>query len=410
MQHDSLPHIAERGLPEARRLSYKFQRIREQLRQAIRRGDFSGQLPGERELGRRLEANAKTINKALCDLASEGLLVRVIGRGTFVAEGNGRSPSESSEKVFHLFDAADCPSRPHRKAMIAAIGNALVRKGRRLDCHRIERLDEHGRVPVGSWHSSNRRTTAGLISFAADRLSGGNGGLDDNMIREAWRRHVPMIVLSGCAEDLKLSAVMPDYVAAGFSCAEHQFLLGCRRVVVLTSDQDGRETGMVMTGCRTAALRHDCLVTRLHTGEKDWPGRLLAEMGNANGDAATTQKAAVGIVCVGSSALAAARADTTVARLVTFGELAVTCIMEPGDATPQQTNLTAYEFDVNKIADWTVRLLLDARQGQRPIEVIVPGELCIRETVRPQSSHNGRNGTHAKGAIPSRMSAVDALI
>lgn len=82
MQHDSLPHIAERGLPEARRLSYKFQRIREQLRQAIRRGDFSGQLPGERELGRRLEANAKTINKALCDLASEGLLVRVIGRGT----------------------------------------------------------------------------------------------------------------------------------------------------------------------------------------------------------------------------------------------------------------------------------------------------------------------------------------
>src|SRR4051812_3537477 len=66
------------------RLSYKFQRLRERLRQAIVSGELSGKLPGERQLSRRFRVNAKTLSKALTDLAAEGLLERSIGRGTFV--------------------------------------------------------------------------------------------------------------------------------------------------------------------------------------------------------------------------------------------------------------------------------------------------------------------------------------
>jgi len=64
------------------RLSYKFQRLRERVRQAIGSGELSGKLPGERELAKRFSANAKTMGKALTDLAAEGLLDRRIGRGT----------------------------------------------------------------------------------------------------------------------------------------------------------------------------------------------------------------------------------------------------------------------------------------------------------------------------------------
>jgi DNA-binding GntR family transcriptional regulator len=66
-------------------LSYKYQRLRERLRQAISSGELAGRLPGERVLAKRYQANAKTINKALRDLTMEGLLVRHVGRGTFVA-------------------------------------------------------------------------------------------------------------------------------------------------------------------------------------------------------------------------------------------------------------------------------------------------------------------------------------
>lgn len=72
-------------------LSYKFQRLREQLRIAVTNGELTGKLPGERVLARKFQVNAKTLSKALTDLAAEGLLDRSIGRGTYVksADSNG---------------------------------------------------------------------------------------------------------------------------------------------------------------------------------------------------------------------------------------------------------------------------------------------------------------------------------
>src|SRR3982750_2343910 len=77
---------------QAARLSYKFQRLREKLRSAITSGELPGKLPGERQLAKRFHVNAKTLSKALTDLAAEGLLDRSIGRGTFV-KGSGPPPA-----------------------------------------------------------------------------------------------------------------------------------------------------------------------------------------------------------------------------------------------------------------------------------------------------------------------------
>src|SRR5438105_7761525 len=86
-QQDGQPSSADgRADPCVR---YKYQRLRDRLRGAISSGQLTGKLPGERELARRYDANAKTINKALCDLTTEGLLVRHVGRGTFVADSAG---------------------------------------------------------------------------------------------------------------------------------------------------------------------------------------------------------------------------------------------------------------------------------------------------------------------------------
>jgi hypothetical protein len=75
------------------KLSYKFQRLRERLRAAIASGELSGKLPGERLLAKRFHVNAKTLSKALTDLAAEGLLDRSIGRGTFVKGADGEAPA-----------------------------------------------------------------------------------------------------------------------------------------------------------------------------------------------------------------------------------------------------------------------------------------------------------------------------
>lgn len=76
-------------------ISYKYQRLRERLRTAIATGELSGRLPGERALSRRFRVNAKTLSKALTDLAAEGLLERSIGRGTYVAGQAPESPTHA---------------------------------------------------------------------------------------------------------------------------------------------------------------------------------------------------------------------------------------------------------------------------------------------------------------------------
>lgn len=78
--------------PSARRLSYKFQRLRERIRAAIDAGELAGKLPGERNLARQFNVNAKTLSKALTDLAAEGVLERNIGLGTFVRGGGEAAP------------------------------------------------------------------------------------------------------------------------------------------------------------------------------------------------------------------------------------------------------------------------------------------------------------------------------
>jgi DNA-binding transcriptional regulator YhcF (GntR family) len=97
--------IAARETQRGERLSYKFQRLRERLRDAVTNGELSGKLPGERELAKRFKANPKTLSKALTDLAAEGLLERSIGRGTYV-KGTS-APEDLGGRWLILVDEVD---------------------------------------------------------------------------------------------------------------------------------------------------------------------------------------------------------------------------------------------------------------------------------------------------------------
>ncbi|HTW93923.1 MAG TPA: GntR family transcriptional regulator, partial [Tepidisphaeraceae bacterium] len=95
-------------------MSYKFQRLRERIRHAVASGELAGKLPGERELARRFHVNAKTLSKALTDLAAEGLLQRSIGRGTFV---KGSEPAADAHGPWLLV----CDSADNEAQLIASL-------------------------------------------------------------------------------------------------------------------------------------------------------------------------------------------------------------------------------------------------------------------------------------------------
>jgi hypothetical protein len=110
-------------------LSYKFQRLREKLRAAIESGELSGKLPGERQLARRFRVNAKTLSKALTDLAAEGVLARSIGRGTFVrsaAEAAGNAQNISTDRWLLICDPDQVDSAVVRALCDANAGTQIT--------------------------------------------------------------------------------------------------------------------------------------------------------------------------------------------------------------------------------------------------------------------------------------------
>lgn len=69
----------------------KYAQLRETLAGAIRGGHWKPgtQLPPERELARLTRFSLGTVQRALRELADEGIVVRTQGSGTYVAEGRG---------------------------------------------------------------------------------------------------------------------------------------------------------------------------------------------------------------------------------------------------------------------------------------------------------------------------------
>ena len=365
MSDAALPRATNGASTHQTRLSYKFQRLREQLRSAIVGGEFHDRLPGERELGKRYKANAKTINKALCDLTSDGLLVRQIGRGTFVANGNDHAPASGQFVCFNLADHSDAP---YRAAILDGVTRLLADHAHRLDTIPAGNLDACGRVPVSNWAQSIRRSTSGVIFYPCEPLSGGPGRPRDDLLAELSRRRVPSILLGATAASAKTHSVCPDYTDAGFRLAEHLILCGCTRIVMVCSAHAEREVELVWNGAWVAAARHRVELLR-HTLS---PDRLADEHSEG------TEIQHTGLLTVGGAATRAVLATAAAREHGADAKCSIVCILEPGDTTARDCNVTSYEVEPSLLAAWAARLLTQSQPADRPTEVLVPGTLTPR--------------------------------
>lgn len=77
-------------LPETSRARHKHVAIREYVRELLADSDPGTPAPSERELVQRFGVARMTVRQALDALVAQGLLVRIPGRGTFVAEPRTR--------------------------------------------------------------------------------------------------------------------------------------------------------------------------------------------------------------------------------------------------------------------------------------------------------------------------------
>ncbi len=209
---------------DAPRLSYKFQRLREQIRRAISSGEFRGKLPGERQLARRFRVNAKTLSKALTDLAGEGLLDRSIGRGTFVKGAVEQHPS--GDRWLIICDPAQASANVIRMLQQANPNSQVVTSASNL---RPSYLNQFKAVVNFSWETSYE------------------------FLRSLVVRNLNVVLVNREPKMLSINSVLVDRAPGAWSLARDLLLWGHRRLLAI----EAREQTEVSDAVRNAVRQYD---------------------------------------------------------------------------------------------------------------------------------------------------------
>lgn len=357
-------------------LSYKYQRLRERLREAVLKRELPPKLPGERELGRQYGANAKTINKALNDLAMEGLLIRRVGRGTFIA---GHAPNDGPIAA------------PARYAWVAASGSASgeaqFERSRELLQHRGHRLervtcspDAAGEIPEAALPLSLLRQVRGLV------IAGGYPSRE--LLGHCRRRHLSVVLVHNHHDEIRLSAVAGDLAYGAFALTEHLIQLGHTHIRIVLRADWLPLAEVAAAGYRAAMLRYGLAAreTIVRDGSQ-------MELDLAHADRPTA------VVCLSAGLAAEVVARGRAAALRVPQDLSVAVVAEPGDGSSAEQGHTAFEFDTERIVHWAVELLLSASAGQEPALVMVPGRLALRSSTAPPAATGTRCATPTETRI-----------
>jgi LacI family transcriptional regulator len=343
---------------------YKYQRLRDRLRQAVKSGELSGKLPGERELARRYDANAKTVNKALCDLTSEGLLVRHVGRGTFVADGAAPMAS-SRRKLLTYAWISGVPTSADETAVQRRAESLVRERGHRLVCVRLAEPGD-GVISDSAVTPGQLRSWDGIVL---------QGRTSDRLLADLHRRHLPCVLVQNTHERIRTSAVLTDYAQGAFELTQYLVRLGHEQIRLVISADLAPAACAAEAGYRAALQRNGLRAAACTWAEPGfrWDGLLSAV------DRPTA------LICVGSALARDAVLKAAAGNVAIPSRLSLCALCEPGEPLVDPA-ITSYEVRAEDIAHWVVELLLGATPGQLPRMIIVPGQLTDRGSVATPST------------------------
>ena len=337
---------SRRGADRADKLSYKFQRLRERLRSAIANGELTGKLPGERQLARRFRVNAKTLSKALTDLAAEGLLERAIGRGTFVMSPAERAAAADAVAANTTRPVANGGERWLIICDPEQAGANIVRD--------LCKVNPGAQVVTDT---SNLRPSflnqfKGAVNFAWET--------PDEFLRSLVVRNVNVVMVNREPSVFSMNAVLVDR-ALGASClARDLMLVGHRRFVAV----ERRGQSSIADAIRRTAQRYVPEATVDAADPRDLP--------------ASVARGATAIICGTLPLAVEARALLDHAGIDIPGRVSLACV---GSGIGQYP-CSGYYIHADQKADAILQLLRDP-QVRRPATLWLTGAYHELRTTGP---------------------------
>ncbi|HYI93003.1 MAG TPA: GntR family transcriptional regulator [Bryobacteraceae bacterium] len=197
--------------------------LRTVLRQEIDNGVYgeSGKLPSERALAERFGVSRTSIRESLDGLVKDGLLMRVVGKGTFVASAaqafdTAQTQSRASvafligENIFHFVQPGYSRVLLGAEQMCRQLGHSLVFHSVGED----ENFEQH-------WERNKAMDVGGYLVA---------GGLRKKTLDLLLNREIPVVLTDLIVQDENATAVGPDYGSGTRQALEHLAGLGHRQI------------------------------------------------------------------------------------------------------------------------------------------------------------------------------------
>jgi DNA-binding LacI/PurR family transcriptional regulator len=340
------------------------------LTEEIQRGVYNdgGKLPSERALADRFAISRTSVRECLNLLVKEGILVRVVGKGTFVAGASNIPVSTAVETTNHLafligqniFQFV----QPGYSRILIGAEQACRQQGYRLLFHSV--ADEETDPKLGV--SPDYGIRGCLIA----------GGLRKKSLERILDWGVP-VVLTDLIVDGNTSAVGPDYASGTRQALEHLVSLGHRNVgfVGFPNSEKYQTFWQKLEQLDLRYNPHWVHFLQLPDVE---PGILAGfhamQSMLAGGTLPTALLATNDLVAMGlMEALKLAGVDVpSQVSVIGYDDLG-------RDQNPPLTTIRSYPEEVGRIA---ARMLIEELDGQpSPSRVAVPTELVVRGSTAP---------------------------
>jgi DNA-binding LacI/PurR family transcriptional regulator len=197
--------------------------LRTVLRQEIDKGIYgaSGKLPSERALAERFGVSRTSIRESLDGLVKDGLLIRVVGKGTFVASATPpneilQTPSRASvafligENIFHFV-------QPGYSRVLLGAEQICRQLGHSLVFHSVGEDDDFEE----RWKRNKAMGVSGYLVA---------GGLRKKTLDLLLAREIPVVLTDLIVQGENATAVGPDYGSGTRQALEHLASLHHRQI------------------------------------------------------------------------------------------------------------------------------------------------------------------------------------
>ncbi|MBC8142298.1 MAG: GntR family transcriptional regulator [Armatimonadetes bacterium] len=225
--------------------------VRDILRVMVTSGAFApgDKIPAELQLAGELGVSKMTVNKAVLSLAAEGLLVREVGRGTFVAEPMIPAPQPKSEEV------TDAPRKVALSFVEGArdvLGSSYYGEIYRGVMGFFEECGETVETVFSPAAITDYRADADR-TYADGRLIFAPRAEAIPLIEEMWTSgEYPLVVIGASWLNLHAPAIDSDNTGGAFTAVRYLVEQGHRRIALLLAEAETANMQDRIAGYRRA--------------------------------------------------------------------------------------------------------------------------------------------------------------